>query len=82
MTKEHKNESFLVSFKGRVSDYCTQCSFRICPEKVSTYFALPIVHFGKYKEDRWNRYWEAQIKSAKGKITKISQTGQVVFWSF
>ena len=53
LTKEHKNESFLVSFKGRECNYCTQCSFRIYPEKVSTYFVLPIIvlHCGKYEEN-------------------------------
>ena len=38
-----KKESFLVYFKGKGCYYCKLCSFRICPEKGSTYFALPIV---------------------------------------
>ena len=42
--KQKKNtQSFLVSFKGKECDYCTLCSFIICPEKGSTYFARPIV---------------------------------------
>ena len=41
--KKKKTESLLVSFKGKGCDYCTLCSFRICPEKGSIYFALPIV---------------------------------------
>ena len=41
--RKKKKESFLVYFKGKGCYYCKLCSFRICPEKGSTYFALPIV---------------------------------------